>query len=455
MKAAGVAAVAILATTVGAAGQNRAAVIASIDSILGGPISRGQVAGASIAVVKGRDTILIKGYGFGDLELEAPTPPDAIYEIGSITKQFTAAAILQLVEQGKLSLDDDLTKYLPSYPTKGHRISIRRLLDHTSGIKGYTEMREATRLFPLNLPKDSIVALFSAAPFDFAPGEALVYNNSGYFLLGLIIEKVAGLPYSDYIQKNLFDKAGMPSSRYCSETVITKRKVRGYGYSPNGLVKAAQQVHAWPYAAGSICASAGDLIAWLRALHTSDRVVSRASYREMITPGTLNDGTPVRYAKGLLVAEEDGRTFISHGGGISGFVTDSRYYPADDLYIVVLYNTAGPGSPAEAARGIAQVLLGPGPPPKREPFTGNLAELAGSYRGVGRGVPLQVTLSVESDTLKVRAGNAPAARPLRYLGNDTFEGTARDRFTIIRESGKVTAIRADLGIVVSRLARGG
>ncbi|MBL8984974.1 MAG: serine hydrolase, partial [Gemmatimonadetes bacterium] len=181
--------------------QGRAAMVARIDSLVGVPIAARRIAGASVAVVKGRDTILIKGYGWADLELEVPTPPNAIYEVGSVTKQFTTAAILQLAEQGKLSLDDDLTKYLPDYPTQAHRISIRRLMDHTSGIKGYTEIPEARSLFMLKLSRDSIVGVFSRKPFEFAPGDALVYNNSAYFLLGLIIEKVSGMSYQEYLQK--------------------------------------------------------------------------------------------------------------------------------------------------------------------------------------------------------------------------------------------------------------
>jgi CubicO group peptidase (beta-lactamase class C family) len=156
-----------------ASGQqsSRDMLVAEIDSIANAPIEAGHVAGMSVAVVQGNDTIVLKGYGYADLELEAPTPPRAVYEIGSVTKQFTAAAILLLQEQDKLSLDDELTKFSPEYPTQGHRITIRRLLDHTSGIKVYTEIVEFGRLRTQRLPRDSAVALFSSKPFDFAPGE--------------------------------------------------------------------------------------------------------------------------------------------------------------------------------------------------------------------------------------------------------------------------------------------
>ena len=435
---------------------DRARTVAAIDSLVTAPIAKGQLAGASVAVVKGRDTILIKSYGWADLELDTPTPPDAVYEIGSVTKQFTASAVLQLVEAGKLSLDDDLTKYLPDYPTQGHRITIRRLMDHTSGIKGFTEIPEARSLFPLKLSRDSIVAIFSKKPFDFAPGDELVYNNSGYFLLGLIIEKITGQSYGDYVTQNLFAKVGMPKSSYCSESALTKGKAHGYNFSPGGLVKAYQQDHSWPFAAGSLCSTARDLVRWVRTLHTTNQVLTPASYRELTTPGTLNDGTRLRYAKGLAIVEEDGRRMISHSGGISGFLSETRYYPDADLAVVVLANTAGPASPDEMAHRIAALVLGPAPGPKAETYSGDLGQLAGIYRGIGRGAPLQITLAVDGGKLVARQGSPQqGGRSLIYLGSDTWQGPGRDRYTIIRQGDKVTALRIDLVSVVSTLPRTG
>jgi CubicO group peptidase (beta-lactamase class C family) len=431
---------------------DRGRLAAQIDSIASAPVKAGQAAGLSIAVVKGRDTIAIKGYGLADLDLDTPTPANAIYEIGSVTKQFTTAALMQLVEQGKVKLDDDLLTYLPQYPSRGQPLPLRRLLDHTSGIRSYTEIPEATNIFPLTVSKDSIVALFAGRGFDFSSGEALIYNNSAYFLIGMVIEKVSGQSYPDYVKANLFDRAGMPSSAYCSETATVKRKVHGYGFNGSALVKAPQQNHAWPYAAGSLCSSAGDLIAWLRALHTTDKVVSRASYQEMITPGTLADGYRVRYAKGLVNAEEDGRRMISHGGGISGFLSETRYYPDDDLYVVVLVNTAGPASPTEIARGIARAVLGPGKELAAQPFSGDLGQYAGRFRGVGRGFPTDITIAAEGGTLKVKGrGQGQAGRSLIYLGGDTF-GAGNARYTFVRRDGKVAAVRVDAVSVVS-LAR--
>src|SRR3954471_21948289 len=164
----------------------------AIDGIVEAPIKAGKVAGASVAVVRRGETIVAKSYGSADLELDVPMPSDASFEIGSVTKQFTAASILLLAERGKLSVDDEVTKLLPDYPTHGEHITIRHLLTHTSGIKGYPELREFGELMKLKKPRQTLVALFSGKPLDFPPGSALVYNNSAYFLLGLIIEKLSG-----------------------------------------------------------------------------------------------------------------------------------------------------------------------------------------------------------------------------------------------------------------------
>ncbi|HSL69769.1 MAG TPA: serine hydrolase domain-containing protein [Longimicrobiales bacterium] len=431
--------------------QTRARIAAAVDSIVESALKDKRAAGASVAVVRGRDTLAFKGYGQADLEWQVPTDVRAVYEIGSVTKQFTAAALLQLQEQGKLSLEDELTKYLPNYPTQGHKVTLRRLLDHTSGIKGYTEMPVFGSLMMRKLPRDSLVALFSAEPFDFAPGAAQVYNNSAYFLLGLVIEQVSGQSYGDYVKQHLFDRAGMSSSRYCSESAVIERRANGYDFRPTGLQRAAYLDHTWPYAAGSLCSTVGDLVAWNRALH-GGRILSGSSYRELIGPGTLNDGTRLRYAKGLSVDSAFGRPLIAHGGGINGFLSQLDYYPEDSLSIVVLINTGGPVSPGAIARDIAEVFYGKWSP-RGVAFTRDAADYAGEYRGVGRGRELvaRVTASTEGSGLSIQTGNAPA-RPLVHLGNELF-ALGNSRFTFVRENGKIVKLRADLGSVYSILQR--
>src|SRR5437016_6908562 len=432
----------LLVAIIQASGQESIAV--KIDAIVEAPVKAGRVAGASVAVVKGNETIVTKGYGFADLELDVPTPPQATYEIGSITKQFTAAAILLLAEQGKLSLADEITKFLPDYPMQGNHVTIRHLLNHTSGIKGYTELPEFRDFQMLKRPREELVKLFSGRPFDFKPGEEQIYNNSAFFLLGLIIEKVSGKPYAEFIQEQLFDRVGMKDSYYCSERAIHKNHAHGYDSNQNVLVLKGYVDHTWLYAAGSLCSSTPDLVAWNKALH-SGKLLKPESYREMTSPALLNDGTMVRYGMGISLADTNGRHTISHAGAINGFLSESDYYPNDDLVIVVLLNTRGPVSPKELAREIADAVLGKAPDRSR-PFVGDLTQFTGDFTGKGRGRPATVHIGVSGDQITFTNTEIPRApiETLKYFGNDTFG--FKDTVVIFeRENGKISKLHLDTG----------
>jgi CubicO group peptidase (beta-lactamase class C family) len=440
----------LLLAFIQASGQEN--ISAKIDAIVEGPIKAGRIAGASVAVLKGNETIVMKGYGFADLELDVPTPPHAIYEIGSVTKQFTAAAILLLAEQGKLALGDEITKFLPDYPTQGNHVTIRHLLNHTSGIKGYTALREFRDFQMLKKPREELVKLFSGRPFDFKPGDEQIYNNSAFFLLGLIIERVSGKTYAEFIQEHLFDKVGMRDSHYCSERAIHKNHVHGYDTVGNVLVLKAYLDHSWLYAAGSLCSSASDLVAWNKALHGGN-VLKPESYREMTSPALLNRGMTVRYGLGISLAETDGRRTISHAGSINGFLSESEYYPDDDLVIVALLNTAGPVSPRDLARQIAEAVLGK-PPDRSRPFEGDLTQFAGDFNGKGRGRPTTLHIAVNGSQMTFINTEIPraSAETLKYFGNDTF-GFKDTVVMFERENGKIPRLHLDTGYGHNILSR--
>ncbi|HEY7292495.1 MAG TPA: serine hydrolase [Vicinamibacterales bacterium] len=414
----------------------------AIDRTMEAPIKAGKVAGASISVMRHGETIVSKSYGSADLELDVPMPADASFEIGSVTKQFTAASILLLAERGRLSVADEVTKFLPDYPTHGQHITIRHLLTHTSGIKGYTEMSEFGDLMALKKPRETLVTLFGAKPLDFMPGEALVYNNSAYFLLGLIVEKLSGQTYADFVRTNLFEKAGMPGSYYCSESAIHHHHAHGYDTDNGTLVLKGFISHVWPYSAGSLCSTAADLSAWLTALH-GGRILNADSYRAMTTPTALAAGTKTRYGFGVGVADVGGRRAIFHGGGINGFLSEVEYFPDSGLSIVVLLNTAGPVGPADLAREIADSVLGKATEqPVR--FTGDLHAYAGTFEGVGRGRRTTITIAADGDTLTMKGSGPPSApaQTLTYRGNDTF--AVKETLLIFeRDAGKVTRLRLD------------
>lgn len=453
-----VTALSALAAPPASAQMSRAERIAVMDSIAESPVIEGRVAGLAVAVVQGSDTLLFKSYGKADLEWDVPMADDAVFEIGSVTKQFTAAATLKLRDEGKLDLDADLTEYLPDYPTQGHRIPVRRLLDHTSGIKGATEIPAFHAIRVQDLPRDSLITIIAAEPFDFPPGEALIYNNSGYILLGHIIEKVTGTYYEEYVENELFAELGMDRSSYCSNTEVVPRRAHGYRLTDGGLVRREHVSHVWPYAAGSLCSTIGDLVTWLQALH-GGRALPAPSYHDMITPVPLNDGTPVRYGMGLSRAPDPrGRPAIYHGGGIDGFVSDTRYYPDDDLFVVMLVNTAGNLSPAALATELVDVLL-PRVQMEERTFEGDAEPLVGTYVGPARGQQLSVTVNRAGDGLAatlqggresrgvVRWRTLQSEAPLSWVDDWTFSIGPVQIVTFERENGDgpATVVRLDGG----------
>lgn len=397
------------------AGSNPTVLEIYSDSLFKASLDSAQIAGGAILVFQKGEMLLKKSYGFASLELAAPMPEDGQFEIGSVTKQFTAAAILKLVEAGKLSLEDDFTDYL-DFDTKGRKVTINNLLNHTSGIASYTEIPEFWELSITDYPRDTLVRMVEGKEFLFEPNEALIYNNSGYFFLGLIIEKVTGQGYEEYLKQTFFEPLGMNNTSYCSNTKVITNKVYGYDYTPEGLKQKDYLNHNWPYAAGSLCSTTKDLLTWMSAMHTG-KVLPEALYQSLITPDQLNDGSQLRYAKGLSNFSNFGNHEIAHGGGINGFLSETRYFPEEDLYIICLVNTTGPRGGGFFADEITWKLL-----EKQENKGVDLdidtKDLAGTYTGAVRGysqslavnsIPNGLTIQEEGedklDTLKTYVGN--------------------------------------------------
>jgi CubicO group peptidase (beta-lactamase class C family) len=407
------------------------------DSLFQASIDSVQIAGGAIFVFKKGEELLKKSYGYASLELTVPMPENAQFEIGSVTKQFTAAAILKLVEAKKISLEDDFTDYI-SFDTKGRKITINNLLNHTSGIPSYTEIREFWDLSIQEQPRDSLVRLVERNDFLFEPNEALIYNNSAYFFLGLIIEKVTQKSYEEFLKQEFFTPLGMNNTNYCSNSKVVKNKVYGYNYSLNGLLKKPYINHIWPYSAGSLCSTTEDLLIWMRALHTG-KVLTKPMYLSMINPDKLNDGTSVSYAKGLVNFSNFGHKEIAHGGGIHGFLSDTRYFPDEDLYIICLVNTAGPYGGSFFADKITWALLD-----KKEyksvELDSDFNNIQGTYKGMVRGSSqsLQVKSILNGITLQ-SLGEEKIDTLKIYIGNNTWMD-GNDKITIENDEYRVDNI---------------
>ena len=312
---------------------------AEYDKILSDQFKPGET-GCAALVAKNGQVIYRKAFGMADLELNVPMQPEMVFRIGSITKQFTAIAILQLMEQGKLSLQDEITKYIPDYPMHGHSITIEHLLTHTSGIKSYTNVPEFQKFIRTDMKPEEVIDLIKSKPMEFAPGTKWNYNNSGYFLLGYIIEKVSGKTYQEYLQENFFTPLGMTSSCYGDDTKIIKWRASGYQPGKEGVVNADFMSMTLPYAAGSIMSTVDDLYKWNRALH-SYKLVKKETLDMAHTPYKLKDGKSTDYGYGWFMSELQGSPTIEHGGGINGYLTSSVYLPDEDVFVALFSNSNG------------------------------------------------------------------------------------------------------------------
>jgi D-alanyl-D-alanine carboxypeptidase len=333
------------------------ALAAKIDAVMAEVYKPGEP-GAAIIVRKDGRTIIRKGYGMADLELGVPVAPDMVFRLGSITKQFTAVSILMLAQDGKLGLQDEITKFLPDYPTQGRTITVEHLLTHTSGIQSYTDLPEWLPLWRKDMTVAELIDLFKGKPMQFEPGARWAYNNSGYILLGAIIEKVSGRTYEQFVDERIFKPLGMTGSCYGSTQKIIPRRVPGYEAGRDGFVNAAYLSMTQPYAAGSLLSTVDDLAVWSDAVF-SRRLVKREWLAKAFTPYKLAGGESTGYGYGWFIADFAGHRSIEHGGGINGFTTYEMTLPEDRIFIAILTNSAIAGrEPEPRAVKIAWLTLG-------------------------------------------------------------------------------------------------
>jgi len=314
--------------------------------------------GGSVIVVKDGKTLLRKAYGMADLELGVPAKPEMVFRIASITKQFTAVAILQLVKEGKVRLDDPLSKYVPGYPGS-EAITVEQLLTHTSGIMSYNDVSGyGSTIREDKTPMQLVEGVRNEKP-AFAPGEKYMYSNSGYLFLGIIIEKASGMRYADYMQAKLFTPLGMKHTSVQDPDQVTVGRVRGYEIGPDKVLRNAGYISmTQPYAAGSIESNVDDLARWNELL-LAGKVIDKALLDRAWTGARTKDGKQTGYGYGWKVSDEDGVRYLAHGGGITGFVSYGVLVPEKKLFVGMLHNALGSESDLEyASTRLALEVLG-------------------------------------------------------------------------------------------------
>lgn len=312
--------------------------------------------GAAILIAKG-DTILYrKAFGMANLELNVKMKPETVFQLASITKQFTSVAIMMLVEQGKLSLKDPLSKFISDF-SRGNEITVHHLLNHTSGIKSYTNLPEFRTKTRMDMTPAEIVQFFKNLPLEFSPNEKYEYSNSGYLLLGYIIEQISGMTYGEFIQKNIFDKLAMKHSYYADSYKIIPNRASGYQLYEGKYENAEYISTTIPYAAGSLMSTVDDMFLWSKAIR-NNLLISENSKRIAFANHSLTNGKPTNYGYGWAINEIAGISTIEHTGGINGFTTSGIYVPDSNIYSIVLTNIDDGKGPESFNIKIVSTLLG-------------------------------------------------------------------------------------------------
>jgi D-alanyl-D-alanine carboxypeptidase len=337
---------------------------AQIDRIAAGVMEQRGVPSASIAVVKGGKLVYTHAYGKAHIDPDKPATPDMRYSIGSISKQFTAAAILLLEEQGRLSLDDAVSKYVPGL-TRGDEVTIRQVLSHTSGYQDYWP--EDYLMTPMMKPATAqqIIDAWAKKPLDFEPGTQWQYSNTNYVIAGLIVEKVSGRKLMDLLVERIFRPLDMKSVWNSDEEKLTSTDATPYIRAALGPLRPApKEGRGWMFAAGELAMTPHDLALWDESL-ISRSILSSGSYKKMFTEVNLKDGKGTGYGLGVFVGKLDDRPDISHAGEVTGFVSDNEVLVDDGVAVAVLTNHMGGGAD-DIARLAASTAAGAKPKPAEE-----------------------------------------------------------------------------------------
>ena len=429
---------------------DRATLVTRIDSIVAAAMAV-KNAGIQIAVVQGRDTILMKGYGIANAEHDIAVLPQTVFKIGSVTKQFTSAAIMQLVEQGKLTLDDTLGKFMPKAPLHWHPVTMRQLLNHTSGIPSLTDVGPKVRsALVMGMKRDSIFELLRGDSLMFEPGKGFYYNNTGYYLLGMLVEQLSGKTYSAYLAE-MVRPLGLTQTTYCGGPQIITHMAAGYDRQGASLVNTGAVSMETPFSAGSICSTARDLALWAAAL-AQGRVVKPESYKSMTSPVTLPSAYRMTYGFALQADTMGTRRVVQHGGNINGFSSHLLTVPGDSLYIAVNINVSGAPAGGISA-DIARLIVGEprvAVAQKDEPVpAAERAKFMGRYRvGQPNGTRSEITIGEQDDHLTLLPPGGAQPIILQHQGKNVFSvrGQPTQRVLFDMTGNTVTGIVLDRGV---------
>ena len=407
------------------------------------PYFKADAPGATVIVVKDGKSVLRKAYGMADTAKGVSMRPEMALRLGSITKQFTSTAILMLLDEGKLSLDDDITKHLPDYPAKGKKITIEHLLTHTSGIVSYTSKPNYVATMAKDLTVAQMIDGFKNDPLEFEPGTKFNYNNSGYFLLGAIIEKVSGLTYANFLEQRIFTPLGMKDTAYEGARRSSAPRAAGYSAQEQGFAPAQPLSMSQPYAAGSLVSTVDDLAKWDAAI-SAGKLLKPASWKLAFTPYKLSPEKSTDYGYGWSVGTLQGTPVVDHGGGINGFRTYALRLPEQKIFVAVLANAdSGNANPEMLAKKAAALAMGkPFVEPKEIALDAkSIDAFTGTYDIDGK--EKRTFTSRDGKLMMARGDRSPVALA-PYAKNGFFLPGTLARFEFGRDdAGKVTHVMVD------------
>jgi len=403
-------------------------------------VGNDRLPGAVVLVARHGETVFRKAYGWADIDRRQPMEAAVSMPIGSVTKQFTAAAIMMLAEEGKLFLTDSVAQHLPEFAPQLRDVSIEQLLTHTSGVPDYTRQWRFLLLDrgdEISLP--DLLGRIKGKSLDFAPGTRFEYSNSNYVLLGAIIEKVSGQPYGKFMEERIFVPLGLGNTAYGGYERAASMRAKGYEADGGKYSKPKSISMSMAYAAGGLVSTVDDLARWDNAI-TSGKLLKGESWQRVFSPARLQTGEPSKYGYGWGLGKLQGATAYSHGGEIYGFSSFVERLPEQGIYVAVLANASGDVTTELLAQRVAAVALGK-PVPQYRKITlskSTLEEFAGTYRSEEGTVR---TVKRDGDHLVIERSGAPMVEIFPYSDNAFFVRDSLSQAEFVRDpQGRVVEL---------------
>jgi CubicO group peptidase (beta-lactamase class C family) len=421
------------------------AAVSDVDSLAVAALEQRHIPGLALAVLRGDDTLLVRGYGRADITRLEAVNRATVFQLGSISKQFLAALVLALVEDRRLSLDDPVTRHLPDFPQLPPSLRVAHLLNHTSGLRELFMLPEAQAGFDdLTKSRRDLEALVRQIPVDFPPGSRWSYSNTNYTLLALLIERITGKPYEDVLTERFFQPLGLSSLHQCKSLPQSPGEAYGHEWRAGAITVAPPENMNWIRGDGGLCGNALDVARWMRLLATG-RVIAPSRLEQMIAPTRLTGGRVADYGFGLSLVPLDGRRKVAHNGAMRGFSATAAYYPEAALTVVVLVNR-GDVRTESIERRIARRLLSLPEPALREQALS--AEERRRYVGTYDIGVFDIQVSERAGQLWLEMPRPGPTTPLMYIGDHEFVGTVDPeayRLTFGGDDGRMQTLRLLMG----------